>query len=77
MLDLRNSYSRPQPPPNHSTVWTGALLDKALQSMERPPPSLPSLETPAVSAVAVAAAPVQLDPAAAPPDELVPVSHRN
>ena len=73
MLDFRNSYFHPQPPPNHSTTWTGALLGKPMQPMERPLFLLPPPRTLAVSVIVVAAALVDPAPAAAFLDELVPV----
>ncbi len=73
MLDLRNPYFHPQPPPNHLTVWTGALLGKPMQPMERPLFLLPPPRTPAVSVIVVAAALADPAPAAAFLYELVPV----
>ncbi len=36
MFDFKSSEGHPQPPPNHSTVWIGALRGTALQSTEWP-----------------------------------------
>ena len=56
-----------------STNRTGALRGRPMRSMARPPFFLPPPETPAVSVLAVAAALAGPAPAAASPDELVPV----
>ncbi len=73
MLDFRNSYLHPQPPSNHSTVWTGALLGKPMQPMERSLLLLPPPRILALSVIVVAAALADPAPAAAFPDKLVPV----
>ncbi len=66
-----------QPPPSHSTVWTGsanqteALLGKSIQSTEWPPSLLPPSRTLRLAvSVLVAAALADPAPVAASPDEL-------